>query len=149
MRRAALTRATAAAAIAAIAAPVLGSGDAGARTNVQLLERLSPFPNASYSSPSSQQSSLASFADELALAPRPPECPPCNPFNCLLPAFPCLNNGMFALLELLSSCDSRLEAGQCNEYNGQCDCTPGFGGEDCGKPRAYSSLPRSFWSSAD
>lgn len=24
---------------------------------------------------------------------RPDECPPCNPFNCVLPAFSCLNNG--------------------------------------------------------
>ncbi|GJN87353.1 hypothetical protein Rhopal_000302-T1 [Rhodotorula paludigena] len=47
---------------------------------------------------------------------RPDECPPCNPFNCVLPAFSCLNNG------------------QCNSFNGQCICPPGFGGEDCSKP---------------
>lgn len=28
-----------------------------------------------------------------ALPSTPPECPPCNPFNCVLPAFSCLNNG--------------------------------------------------------
>ncbi|SCZ99125.1 BZ3500_MvSof-1268-A1-R1_Chr3-1g05826 [Microbotryum saponariae] len=50
------------------------------------------------------------------LMPRPPECPPCNPFNCVLPAFTCLNTGV------------------CNDYNGQCICPPGFGGEDCSKP---------------
>ncbi|TNY21418.1 hypothetical protein DMC30DRAFT_350707 [Rhodotorula diobovata] len=52
-----------------------------------------------------------------ALPPKKPdECPPCNPFNCVLPAFGCLNNGV------------------CNSFNGQCVCPPGFGGEDCSKP---------------
>jgi len=50
----------------------------------------------------------------------PDECPPC--FNCLLPAFNCGNSG------------------ECNEYDGQCRCPPGFGGQDCLTPRklAYS-----------
>ncbi|OWT38782.1 ATP-dependent permease [Cryptococcus neoformans Bt1] len=45
---------------------------------------------------------------------RPPECPPC--FNCLLPAFSCGNSG------------------ECNPYDGQCKCPPGFGGQDCLTP---------------
>lgn len=51
---------------------------------------------------------------------RPPECPPC--FNCLLPAFNCGNSG------------------ECNPYDGQCKCPPGFGGQDCLTPRMSSSL---------
>lgn len=48
------------------------------------------------------RSSMAAYHHQLAapalfanIAPgdRPPECPPCNPFNCVLPAFPCLNTG--------------------------------------------------------
>ncbi|KIR82739.1 ATP-dependent permease [Cryptococcus gattii E566] len=46
--------------------------------------------------------------------PRAPECPPC--FNCLLPAFSCGNSG------------------ECNPYDGQCRCPPGFGGQDCLTP---------------
>ncbi|WWD00117.1 hypothetical protein V866_007025 [Kwoniella sp. B9012] len=46
--------------------------------------------------------------------PRPPNCPPC--FNCQLPAFNCGN------------------AGECNPYDGQCRCEPGFGGQDCLTP---------------
>ncbi|RYO91556.1 hypothetical protein DL763_004937 [Monosporascus cannonballus] len=49
---------------------------------------------------------------------RPPDCPPC--FNCLLPAYEC---GQYA---------------QCNEYNGQCDCPAGFGGDDCLEPTCGS-----------
>ncbi|KIR58353.1 ATP-dependent permease [Cryptococcus bacillisporus CA1873] len=45
---------------------------------------------------------------------RPPEYPPC--FNCLLPAFNCGNSG------------------ECNPYDGQCKCPPGFGGQDCLTP---------------
>lgn len=44
----------------------------------------------------------------------PEKCPPC--FNCLLPAFQCGN------------------AGDCNPYDGQCRCPPGFGGQDCLTP---------------
>ncbi|WVQ97528.1 hypothetical protein IAU59_004642 [Kwoniella sp. CBS 9459] len=46
--------------------------------------------------------------------PVPPNCPPC--FNCLLPAFSCGNSG------------------ECNPYDGQCRCPPGFGGQDCLTP---------------
>lgn len=42
------------------------------------------------------------------------DCPPC--FNCLLPAYTC---GQYA---------------QCNEYNGQCECPAGFGGDACLEP---------------
>lgn len=45
---------------------------------------------------------------------RDPRCPPC--FNCNLPSFHCLNTG------------------SCRPQDGQCDCPPGFGGLDCGKP---------------
>lgn len=43
------------------------------------------------------------------------DCPPC--FNCMLPGFECLH---FA---------------NCSEYNGKCNCPPGFGGDDCRQPR--------------
>ncbi|KAK8072722.1 ABC-2 type transporter [Apiospora saccharicola] len=46
------------------------------------------------------------------------DCPPC--FNCLLPAYTC---GQFA---------------PCKEYNGKCDCPPGFGGDDCIEPTCGS-----------
>ncbi|KAF9223816.1 hypothetical protein BS17DRAFT_802314, partial [Gyrodon lividus] len=46
------------------------------------------------------------------------KCPPC--FNCLLPAFTC---GQF---------------GNCNEYDGQCKCPPGWGGIDCLNPQCDS-----------
>ncbi|CAO3632026.1 unnamed protein product [Cunninghamella blakesleeana] len=42
------------------------------------------------------------------------ECPPC--FNCMLPGFECLH---FA---------------NCSDYNGKCNCPPGFGGDDCRQP---------------
>ncbi|KAI7861733.1 hypothetical protein BDF14DRAFT_1864871 [Spinellus fusiger] len=44
----------------------------------------------------------------------PDHCPPC--FNCLLPGFDCLH---FA---------------NCTDYNGKCNCPPGFGGDDCRQP---------------
>ncbi|KNE58552.1 hypothetical protein AMAG_04118 [Allomyces macrogynus ATCC 38327] len=53
----------------------------------------------------------------LAAAPpsqRDPICPPC--FNCMLPAFPCRNDG------------------QCSSSTGRCMCPPGFGGDDCTEP---------------
>ncbi|CCG81883.1 Putative uncharacterized protein [Taphrina deformans PYCC 5710] len=49
---------------------------------------------------------------------QPDQCPPC--FNCLLPAFKCK------------------QYAQCNEYNGACDCPPGFGGDDCSSPTCGS-----------
>ncbi|KAH3671774.1 hypothetical protein WICMUC_004565 [Wickerhamomyces mucosus] len=42
------------------------------------------------------------------------ECPPC--FNCMLPAFECK------------------QFSKCNEFNGQCECIDGFGGQDCAEP---------------
>ena len=42
------------------------------------------------------------------------ECPPC--FNCMLPLFTCK------------------QFSTCNEYNGQCECMDGFGGQDCSVP---------------
>ncbi|KAJ1324436.1 putative ATP-dependent permease [Microdochium nivale] len=46
------------------------------------------------------------------------DCPPC--FNCLLPAYTC---GQYA---------------QCNEFNGQCECPAGFGGDACLEPTCGS-----------
>ncbi|KAI5118132.1 hypothetical protein M0805_001731 [Coniferiporia weirii] len=46
------------------------------------------------------------------------ECPPC--FNCMLPAFTC---GQY---------------GECNTYDGQCKCPPGWGGIDCLTPQCDS-----------
>ncbi|KAI8331168.1 ABC transporter [Chlamydoabsidia padenii] len=43
-----------------------------------------------------------------------PDCPAC--FNCMLPGFECLH---FA---------------NCSDYNGKCNCPPGFGGDDCKQP---------------
>ncbi|CCH41388.1 putative ATP-dependent permease [Wickerhamomyces ciferrii] len=42
------------------------------------------------------------------------KCPPC--FNCMLPAFECK------------------QFSKCNEFNGQCECIDGFGGQDCSEP---------------
>nr|QFR37210.1 ABC transporter [Cyberlindnera americana] len=42
------------------------------------------------------------------------KCPPC--FNCMLPAFECK------------------QYSKCNEFNGQCECIDGFGGQDCVEP---------------
>ncbi|EIW84405.1 hypothetical protein CONPUDRAFT_80755 [Coniophora puteana RWD-64-598 SS2] len=55
-------------------------------------------------------SSLTPLRDE--------KCPPC--FNCLLPAFTC---GQY---------------GECNEWDGQCKCPPGWGGIDCLTPQCGS-----------
>ncbi|KAF8501793.1 hypothetical protein F5888DRAFT_1608792, partial [Russula emetica] len=46
------------------------------------------------------------------------KCPPC--FNCMLPAFTC---GQY---------------GECDPYNGQCNCPPGWGGIDCLTPQCDS-----------
>ena len=43
-----------------------------------------------------------------------PDCPPC--FNCNLPNFECT------------------QFSQCNAFTGQCECIPGYGGEDCSLP---------------
>ncbi|KAL1408358.1 FAD-dependent urate hydroxylase [Vanrija albida] len=63
-------------------------------------------------------SGFSNVSSELIPPRRPPadkdKCPPC--FNCLLPAFNC---GQF---------------GECNQYDGQCRCPPGFGGQDCLTP---------------
>src|SRR3954468_3184635 len=42
-------------------------------------------------------------------------------FNCLLPAFDC---GQYS---------------DCNQFNGKCDCPPGFGGDDCLSPGMYDN----------
>ncbi|KAK9453325.1 hypothetical protein V1511DRAFT_505391 [Dipodascopsis uninucleata] len=39
-----------------------------------------------------------------------------NCFNCLLPAYECM------------------QFGDCRQYDGHCDCPPGFGGDDCSVP---------------
>lgn len=43
-----------------------------------------------------------------------PDCPQC--FNCMLPGFECLH---------FANCS----------HSGQCQCPPGFGGDDCREPR--------------
>lgn len=48
------------------------------------------------------------------------DCPPC--FNCMLPGFECLH---FA---------------NCSEYDGKCNCPPGFGGDDCKQPCKLNKL---------
>ncbi|KAF8268139.1 hypothetical protein EI94DRAFT_1212790 [Lactarius quietus] len=53
-----------------------------------------------------------------SLAPPRGKCPPC--FNCMLPAFTC---GQY---------------GECDPYNGQCNCPPGWGGIDCLTPQCDS-----------
>ncbi|KAG8905256.1 hypothetical protein FRB99_000371 [Tulasnella sp. 403] len=61
-----------------------------------------------------QPVSQAKLGFENFVPPRDEKCPPC--FNCLLPAFTC---GQY---------------GECNPYDGQCHCPPGFGGQDCLTP---------------
>ncbi|KAJ4490766.1 hypothetical protein J3R30DRAFT_3424942 [Lentinula aciculospora] len=53
-----------------------------------------------------------------SLATRPERCPPC--FNCMLPAFTC---GQY---------------GDCDPYDGQCKCPPGWSGIDCLTPQCGS-----------
>ena len=50
------------------------------------------------------------------------KCPPC--FNCMLPAFTC---GQY---------------GECDPYNGQCNCPPEWGGIDCLTPRTCTRLSK-------
>ncbi|KAM6490145.1 hypothetical protein JOM56_014337 [Amanita muscaria] len=64
-----------------------------------------------------QLQSLVNSKDFSALIP-PSKCPPC--FNCLLPASTC---GQY---------------GECNPYNGQCNCPAGWGGIDCLTPQCDS-----------
>ncbi|KAI0067224.1 hypothetical protein BV25DRAFT_1911888 [Artomyces pyxidatus] len=61
---------------------------------------------------------VSSYQSILNLAPPGDKCPPC--FNCLLPAFTC---GQY---------------GECDPYNGQCKCPPGWGGIDCLTPQCDS-----------
>ncbi|KAH9954037.1 hypothetical protein BC827DRAFT_1245250 [Russula dissimulans] len=53
-----------------------------------------------------------------SLVPSKEKCPPC--FNCVLPAFTCA------------------QYGECDPYNGQCNCPPGWGGIDCLTPQCDS-----------
>ncbi|KAL8286472.1 hypothetical protein RQP46_004489 [Phenoliferia psychrophenolica] len=77
-----------------------------------IAQAIFPFPNATYSLASPTPAPYLT-----RLIPTKPECPPCDPpFNCVLPAHSCLNNG------------------QCNDYDGKCICPTGFGGDDCSKP---------------
>ncbi|PLW38508.1 hypothetical protein PCASD_13765 [Puccinia coronata f. sp. avenae] len=63
------------------------------------------------------QPSLIRDATLLQTNARPPGCPPCPEcFNCQLPKFNCK------------------QFGTCSEYDGQCKCPVGFGGQDCGEP---------------
>ncbi|SCV74104.1 BQ2448_6536 [Microbotryum intermedium] len=96
----------------ALVATIASAARAGA-----LLNQPSSYNANTKTVPGSVRTSYGPVSGSSSLfVPRPPECPPCNPFNCVLPAFTCLNTGV------------------CNDYNGQCMCAPGFGGEDCSKP---------------
>lgn len=66
----------------------------------------------SYSSDEMMRAQLTLMGD------RPDDCPPC--FNCLLPAHTCT------------------QYASCNNFNGKCDCPPGFGGDDCLDPTCGS-----------
>ncbi|KAJ4493576.1 hypothetical protein C8J55DRAFT_447216 [Lentinula edodes] len=68
-------------------------------------------------SPSSWAQTSYSISN-FSLATRPEKCPPC--FNCMLPAFTC---GQY---------------GDCDPYNGQCTCPPGWSGIDCLTPQCGS-----------
>lgn len=59
-----------------------------------ITESLSPFPNATFSLARPPHS----FAAAPGFATPEKECPPCNPFNCALPAFSCLNSGQSSVL---------------------------------------------------
>ncbi|KAF8910449.1 hypothetical protein CPB84DRAFT_1763710 [Gymnopilus junonius] len=68
--------------------------------------------------PSNRTSLLQTDYNALADMIPPAKCPPC--FNCMLPAFTC---GQFA---------------ECSQYNGQCNCPPGWAGIDCLQPQCDS-----------
>ncbi|GAA5967082.1 hypothetical protein JCM11641_000435 [Rhodosporidiobolus odoratus] len=108
------------ASLAILVSPTSASDSPSIAHPPPLVQALSPFPNATFVKRGLDRQMQARLAApalfDNALPKRPEECPPCNPFNCVLPAFSCLNNGA------------------CNDYNGQCICPPGFGGEDCSKP---------------
>lgn len=60
----------------------------------RLVRSLSPFPNASFST---RTPSVSLYEPTAGLIPPKDECPPCSPFNCVLPAFACLNTGELAV----------------------------------------------------
>jgi len=63
------------------------------------------------------QPSIIREAGLLKAGGPPPGCPPCPEcFNCQLPKFNCK------------------QFGTCSEFDGQCKCPAGFGGQDCGEP---------------
>ncbi|KAF9475974.1 hypothetical protein BDN70DRAFT_883068 [Pholiota conissans] len=75
--------------------------------------------NTSSYTPTANQSSITPVYDQFsAMLPPRGRCPPC--FNCMLPAFTC---GQFA---------------ECNKYDGQCKCPPGWAGIDCLEPQCDS-----------
>lgn len=76
-----------------------------AHSSSPLLESISPFAGAAFTGHrAGPQPAAAGIGDGcqttsgnvglsgLVLPPKE-ECPPCNPFNCVLPSFPCLNKG--------------------------------------------------------
>ena len=109
---------------------------AHASSSSRLVQSLSPFPNASFST---RLPTVTLYEPTAGLIPSKPECPPCSPpFNCVLPAFACQNTGEFegcGAVRLVGTDHIVQLTGKCNDYNGQCICPPGFGGEDCSKPR--------------
>lgn len=70
---------------------------------------------------------------------RPPECPPCL---CVASFLSLVHDSIDDPALAHSDCTKPrfgcLQYGQCNEYDGQCRCPEGFGGEDCSKPRALA-----------
>ncbi|KJA19756.1 hypothetical protein HYPSUDRAFT_44037 [Hypholoma sublateritium FD-334 SS-4] len=73
--------------------------------------------NTSSYAASSNQSYVQDYSSFSALRP-PAGCPPC--FNCMLPVFTC---GQYA---------------ECNKFDGQCKCPPGWAGIDCLEPQCDS-----------
>lgn len=80
-----------------IAASVSLAAAASSNPPHPIAQVLSPFPNATFAlasqSPGQSRNSPSPHLGRLLPAPKP-ECPPCDPpFNCVLPAYTCLNNG--------------------------------------------------------